>query len=110
MHAAICCFALRYILSVAFSLGFISFWSGGTIDTRNLSPHFIVVNYPMVVKPGEPTGHTKHNGVTRFVKGTQNTFEPTPILSEVRSTIVMRSSQFLEGQPSFRLAATAASP
>ena len=79
--------ALHYTLvSVACSLGFTSFWSGGTIDTRNLSPHFIVVNYPMVVKPGEPTGHTKHNGVTRFVKGTQNTFEPTPTLSEVRST------------------------
>ena len=57
--------------------------SGGTIDTRNLSPFLIVVNYPMVVKPGEPTGHTKHNGVTRFVKGTQNTFEAIPALSEV---------------------------
>jgi hypothetical protein len=67
---------------------------GGTIDTRNLSPFLIVVNYPMVVKPGEPTGHTKYNGVTRFVKGTQNTFEATPTLSEVSPkscTVVMRS-------------------
>ena len=43
--------------------------NGGTIDTRNLSPFLIVVNYPMIVKPGETMGHTAHNGVTRFVRG-----------------------------------------
>lgn len=48
-----------------------------------MSPFLIVVNYPMVVKSGEPTGHTKHNGVTRFVKGTQNSLEKTPLLSKV---------------------------
>ena len=54
--------------------------NGGTIDTRNLSPFLIVVNYPMVVKPGEPTGHTAHNGVTRFVRGTHNSYEEVPSL------------------------------
>jgi hypothetical protein len=38
----------------------------------------------MVVKRGEATGHTKHNGVTRFVKGTQNSFDTVPPLAEVR--------------------------
>ena len=75
--------------------------NGGTIDTRNLSPFLVVVNYPMVVKPGEPTGHTAHNGasppttirqlwvpltnrqqpgVTRFVRGTHNSYEDVPSL------------------------------
>ena len=54
--------------------------NGGTIDTRNLSPFLVVVNYPMVVKPGEPTGHTAHNGVTRFVRGTHNSYEEVPSL------------------------------
>ena len=57
---------------------------------RACSETLLCFAFVRAVKPGDATGHTKHNGVTRFVKGTQNTFEPTPALAEVTRQSALR--------------------
>ena len=54
----------------------------GRVDFRDLPCSRITVNYPIEVVQGSPIGHTRSNGCTRQIVGTQRSREPIPTLEE----------------------------
>jgi len=54
----------------------------GRLDFRDLPCSRITVNYPIEVVQGSPVGHTRSNGCTRQIVGTQRSREPIPTLEE----------------------------